>query len=515
MPPPQPINPRCSPPTSCSNLPQFGRMLRSALSEAPVKGGLQAAGDGRWRQWVGGEAEWRMGGTLFVPLTHQTTNVAHFLGKAAHILLVNNVTVKTGLPRVDRFLLPRADWTVHRMKEHGPHGWLPSMLHLLLRMALEPLLPASLLPALLASISPASLLTPGPLAGGRVEFEGQLNAASDEWPMCFQTLVVPGLLKVRLSSLLPSSLLLLLSSLLSSLLLSSLLSSLLLSSLLLSSLLLSSLPPSLLASISPASLLTPGPLAGGRVEFEGQLNAASDERPMCFQTLVVPGLLKTLVVPGLLKVRLSSLLPSSLLPPPLLPPLLPPPLLPPPLLPPPLLPPPVPPRLHLSRLPPHPWPASRRADSPPSSPPPSSLLLSSLLSSLLLSSLLLSSLLLSSLPPSLLASISPASLLTPGPLAGGRVEFEGQLNAASDERPMCFQTLVVPGLLKVRLSSLLPSSLLPPPLLPPLLPPPLLPPLLPPPLLPPPLLPPPVPPRLHLSRLPPHPWPASRRAGGV
>ncbi|CAI7911999.1 unnamed protein product [Closterium sp. NIES-54] len=231
-------------PTSCSNLPQFGRMLRSALSEAPVKGGLQAAGDGRWRRWVGGEAEWRMGGTLFVPLTHQTTNVAHFLGeqgmgngwgmgrvcvfgnirstpllhapfqpasvrphvaisafrgtserraagsrgwavavvgwgagglahgrdslcasdtpndecgalssrdslprvdrfllqlphahittplpllcrqgstypsceqrKAAHILLVNNVTVKAGLPRVDRFLLPRADWTVHR-----------------------------------------------------------------------------------------------------------------------------------------------------------------------------------------------------------------------------------------------------------------------------------------------------------------------------------------------------------------------------------------------------------------
>ncbi|CAI6008866.1 unnamed protein product, partial [Closterium sp. NIES-65] len=182
-------------PTSCSNLPQFGRMLRSALSEAPVKGGLQAAGDARWRRWVGGEAEWRMGGTLFVPLTHQTTNVAHFLGKAAHILLVNNVTVKSGLPRVDRFLLPRADWTVHRMKEHGPHGWLPSMLHLLLRMALEPLLPTSLLPSLLASISPSSLLSPGPLAGGRVEFEGQLNAASDERPMCFQTLVVPGFLK--------------------------------------------------------------------------------------------------------------------------------------------------------------------------------------------------------------------------------------------------------------------------------------------------------------------------------
>ncbi|CAI5511110.1 unnamed protein product [Closterium sp. Naga37s-1] len=81
------------------------------------------------------------------------------------------------------------------MKEHGPHGWLPSMLHLLLRMALEPLLPASLLPSLLASVSPSSLLTPGPLAGGRVEFEGQLNAASDERPMCFQTLIVPGLLK--------------------------------------------------------------------------------------------------------------------------------------------------------------------------------------------------------------------------------------------------------------------------------------------------------------------------------
>ncbi|CAI5959736.1 unnamed protein product [Closterium sp. NIES-64] len=180
-------------PTSCSNLPQFGRMLRSALSEAPVKGGLQAAGDARWRRWVGGEAEWRMGGTLFVPLTHQTTNVAHFLGKAAHILLVNNVTVKSGLPRVDRFLLPRADWTVHRSTDHS--GWLPSMLHLLLRMALEPLLPTSLLPSLLASISPSSLLSPGPLAGGRVEFEGQLNAASDERPMCFQTLVVPGFLK--------------------------------------------------------------------------------------------------------------------------------------------------------------------------------------------------------------------------------------------------------------------------------------------------------------------------------
>ncbi|CAI5460175.1 unnamed protein product [Closterium sp. Yama58-4] len=139
---------------------------------------------------------------VHIPTPLPLVQAAHILlvnnvtvSKAAHILLVNNVTVKTGLPRVDRFLLPRADWTVHRMKEHGPHGWLPSMLHLLLRMALEPLLPASLLPALLASISPSSLLTPGPLAGGRVEFEGQLNAASDERPMCFQTLVVPGLLK--------------------------------------------------------------------------------------------------------------------------------------------------------------------------------------------------------------------------------------------------------------------------------------------------------------------------------
>ncbi|CAI5534442.1 unnamed protein product [Closterium sp. Naga37s-1] len=216
-------------PIPCSRKAEFAAYLNMALTEAPIRGGLHAASEDTWRKWVGpgggnrdkgGTAEWRDGSTLLIPLDDPTTNVAHFIGKAAQILLVNNASTPTALPLITRFLLPRTPAAASRMRQHGQRGWIPSVLHMLLRIALEPLLnhtasshhipslprsPQSLAdavsPEVLVGASTGAAASTGASRGGlevlagAVEFESAFSRASDAHPMCFHRLVLPGYLK--------------------------------------------------------------------------------------------------------------------------------------------------------------------------------------------------------------------------------------------------------------------------------------------------------------------------------
>ncbi|CAI5470139.1 unnamed protein product [Closterium sp. Yama58-4] len=109
----------------------------------------------------------------------------------------------TALPLITRFLLPRTPAAASRMRQHGQHGWIPSVLHMLLRIALEPLLNHAALshhtPSLpLNPQSLAAAISPEALVGasiGAVEFESAFSRASNAHPMCFHRLVLPGYLK--------------------------------------------------------------------------------------------------------------------------------------------------------------------------------------------------------------------------------------------------------------------------------------------------------------------------------
>ncbi|CAI7867000.1 unnamed protein product [Closterium sp. NIES-54] len=216
-------------PIPCSRKAEFAAYLNMALTEAPIRGGLHAASEDTWHKWVGpgggnrdkgGSAEWRDGSTLLIPLDDPTTNVAHFIGKAAQILLVNNASTPTALPLITRFLLPRTPAAASRMRQHGQQGWIPSVLHVLLRIALEPLLnhtasshhfpslprsPQSLAdaisPEVLVGASTGAAASTGASRGGlevlagAVEFESAFSRASGAHPMCFHRLVLPGYLK--------------------------------------------------------------------------------------------------------------------------------------------------------------------------------------------------------------------------------------------------------------------------------------------------------------------------------
>ncbi|CAI5461466.1 unnamed protein product [Closterium sp. Yama58-4] len=156
-------------------------------------------------------------------------NASHSAIRAAQILLVNNASTPTALPLITRFLLPRTPAAASRMRQHGQHGWIPSVLHMLLRIALEPLLNHTALShhispslplnpqSLAAAISPEALVgvsigaaaSTGASTGGSgggsgggeevlagvVEFESAFSRASDAHPMCFHRLVLPGYLK--------------------------------------------------------------------------------------------------------------------------------------------------------------------------------------------------------------------------------------------------------------------------------------------------------------------------------
>ncbi|CAI5531054.1 unnamed protein product [Closterium sp. Naga37s-1] len=255
-------------PIPCSRKAEFAASLNMALTEAPIRGGLHAASEDTWHKWVGrgggnrdkgGSAEWRDGSTLLIPLDDPTTNVAHFIGGLLGGWMgegqggVNDVSGREGgsdtasqqcinahgssshhtIPPATHpscCLQVSACCAFPTMRQHGQQGWIPSVLHMLLRIALEPLLnhtasshhfpslprsPQSLAdaisPEVLVGVSTGAAASTGASRGGlevlagAVEFESAFSRASDAHPMCFHRLVLPGYLKVPLPALTPLS----------------------------------------------------------------------------------------------------------------------------------------------------------------------------------------------------------------------------------------------------------------------------------------------------------------------
>ena len=84
------------------------------------------------------------------------------------------------------------------LHESGPSQWLPSLLQLFLSRQLEALPPHQPADVAVAQLAPEGGVPGGRQAGGAVEFEDSpaWAQASNDRPLCFQALVLPGRSKV-------------------------------------------------------------------------------------------------------------------------------------------------------------------------------------------------------------------------------------------------------------------------------------------------------------------------------
>ncbi|CAI5991012.1 unnamed protein product [Closterium sp. NIES-64] len=138
--------------------------------------------------------EWRFGLTLLQRFDYQAVNVAHFIGKAFTLLLANNFTDPPVLhPLVARFMLPRDDFTLERWRMGGGYAIHALVLQALIEFALTPLLTPQMHTS--SQLHEHRTLGDEPMANGLVEFEGAWRRATEEEPLCFQRVLLPGILK--------------------------------------------------------------------------------------------------------------------------------------------------------------------------------------------------------------------------------------------------------------------------------------------------------------------------------
>eukprot|EP00897_Mesotaenium_endlicherianum_P002270 jgi/Mesen1/2070/ME000150S01148 len=149
----------------------------------------------RSRPWMEtrDKIEWRDGTTFILKLLSRDFNIAHFIGKVNQLLLVNNATVPALAGEVDRLLLWRDNRFVK--SKAGEDGFHITLLRQLLILALRNVVG---LDAIDRMVTPEGVMGLEPIAGERVEFEGAMDSASEEQPVCFQRAIIPGFLKERL-----------------------------------------------------------------------------------------------------------------------------------------------------------------------------------------------------------------------------------------------------------------------------------------------------------------------------
>lgn len=154
--------------------------------------------DGREEEWFFNRrlsATWETGTTSLVYLDRSTANCAHFLGKANFILLMNGAT-GPGVPGV----VQRFYFLLHELREKqwlntpgNRQGFLATYL-------------AGALNKVLSVFNSAELQSSDILgnhsivaAQGRVRIGGPpFMAASEDSPLCFERVILPGILKVNL-----------------------------------------------------------------------------------------------------------------------------------------------------------------------------------------------------------------------------------------------------------------------------------------------------------------------------
>ncbi|GJP33522.1 hypothetical protein CLOM_g18053 [Closterium sp. NIES-68] len=123
-----------------------------------------------------------------------SVNLSHFAEKALTLLLVNNFTAPALLhPMVTRFMLPRSRAVIERMRMKGADAVHARLLQAMVEFALTPVLS----PHIHTSFQLHEHMTLGdsPMAFGLVEFESAWNAATEERPLCFERLLIPGIFK--------------------------------------------------------------------------------------------------------------------------------------------------------------------------------------------------------------------------------------------------------------------------------------------------------------------------------
>ncbi|CAI7813597.1 unnamed protein product [Closterium sp. NIES-53] len=175
-----------------------------------------------WISTRKGPVAWRLGRSFIQRMEAGTEDVSAFVARFFPILLVNNATVPALLPPVHRFVFPRDSYYRAVLKGLGPDGFQVGVLEQLLGAAFESSeggKNGSAGGAAAGGVGGragsrdwerANLLDPqeptlqgqdgGEGAGvedeeGRqVEFEGQWGAATEDAPMCFEHVVLPGVL---------------------------------------------------------------------------------------------------------------------------------------------------------------------------------------------------------------------------------------------------------------------------------------------------------------------------------
>ncbi|CAI5505187.1 unnamed protein product [Closterium sp. Naga37s-1] len=178
-----------------------------------------------WISTRKGPVAWRLGRSFIQRMEAGTEDVSAFVARFFPILLVNKATVPALLPPVHRFVFPRDSYYRAVLKGLGPDGFQVGVLEQLLGAAFESSSGGSNGSAGGAAAGGvggragsrdwerANLLDPqeptvqgqdgGEGAEGvrvedeegrKVEFEGQWAAATEDAPMCFEHVVLPGVL---------------------------------------------------------------------------------------------------------------------------------------------------------------------------------------------------------------------------------------------------------------------------------------------------------------------------------
>ncbi|CAI5457792.1 unnamed protein product, partial [Closterium sp. Yama58-4] len=114
--------------------------------------------------------------------------------KAFTLLLANNFTDPPVLHAlVARFMLPRDDFTLERWRMGGGYAIHALVLQALIEFALTPLLTPQMHTS--SQLHEHRVLGDEAMANGLVEFEGAWRRATEEEPLCFQRVLLPGILK--------------------------------------------------------------------------------------------------------------------------------------------------------------------------------------------------------------------------------------------------------------------------------------------------------------------------------
>eukprot|EP00850_Spirogloea_muscicola_P022422 SM000293S10923 [mRNA] locus=s293:89535:93369:- [translate_table: standard] len=153
---------------------------------------------GRPMSWFASRAAitWRRGTTYLQYLDTSSVNVAHIYGKLAQMLLVNNATEPALALPVHRVALPRAHLTLMRLRHLGTTGWHATFIRqlaiLVMRQQLGPRFERH------SEMEPHLVLGDKPMAWNTVEFEEAFDAATEDQPLCFERVIMPGVLKATM-----------------------------------------------------------------------------------------------------------------------------------------------------------------------------------------------------------------------------------------------------------------------------------------------------------------------------